>query len=67
MLEKTHTLRVKVPKTPKTPLKFHLGKDRISAVECWSSNNSDSIQSAPSGPSSSRELILHLIEALKEL
>jgi hypothetical protein len=67
MLEKTHTLRVKVPKTPKTPLKFHLGKDRTSALEFWSSNNPDSVQSAPSGQPTSRELILHLIEALKEL
>ena len=67
MLEKTHTLRVKVPKTPKTLLKFHLGKDRTSALECWSSNNPDSVQSQPSSQPTSRELILHLIEALKEL
>ena len=67
MFAKKHTLGVKVSKLPKPLLHFNLERDRMSSLELRLTNNSENVQSLPASQPTSRELILHLIEALKDL
>jgi len=67
MPEKSRTLGVKAKTLPQPLLHFRPERDRMSGLELRLNNNQENAQSLPASQLTSRELILHLIEALKEL
>jgi len=67
MSEKSHTFGVKVSAFPQPLIPFRLKRGRMPDMDLRLNSNLENAQSLPTSQPASREMILQLIEALKEL